>query len=89
MLWASLFLVSGIGLAAGFGPLAYARAVAVAVAAAMIGNAVRAASLFYVENGFVERLHGPAGHEAVGIVSFLLLGAAMLFLVAPRRAKPA
>lgn len=89
MLWASLFLVSGIGLAAGFAPFPYARALAIAVVAALAGNAVRAASLFYVENGFVERLQGPAGHEAVGIVSFLFLAVAILFLVAPRGWRPA
>ncbi|HEX8240641.1 MAG TPA: archaeosortase/exosortase family protein [Allosphingosinicella sp.] len=88
MLWAALFLVSGIGLASGFGLRLYARAVAIAVAVAIAGNAVRAASLFYVENGFVERLRGPVAHEAVGLVSFLMLALAILFCVArrPRRA---
>lgn len=84
MLWASLFLVSAVGLFAGFGPGRYARSIAVAAALATGGNAVRAASLFYVENGFAERLQGPAGHEAVGILTFILLAAAILFLVAPR-----
>jgi exosortase/archaeosortase family protein len=84
MLWASLFLVSGVGVAAGFGPKLYARAVAIAAAMAIGGNAVRAASLFYVENGFVERLRGPIVHQAVGILSFLVIAAAMLLLVAPR-----
>ncbi|HYG48811.1 MAG TPA: archaeosortase/exosortase family protein [Allosphingosinicella sp.] len=84
MLWASLLLVSGIALAAGFGPWRYARAAALAIALAIGGNAVRAASLFYVENGFVERLQGPAGHEAVGLFSFLMLALALLYLVTPR-----
>ncbi len=88
MLWASLFLVSGIALAAGFGPGRYARAAAIAIMLAIVGNAVRAASLFYVENGFVERLQGPAGHEAVGILSFLMLALAILYLVAPREWRP-
>jgi exosortase/archaeosortase family protein len=89
MLWAALFLVSGIGLAAGFGPLLYARAVAIAFALAIAGNAVRAASLFYVEKGFVEPLHGPVGHEAVGIVAFLLLAILAVWLVAPRQWRAA
>lgn len=89
MLWACLFLVSAIGLAAGFGPGRYARAIAVAMVMAVAGNAVRAASLFYVENGFIAPLQGPAWHEAVGLVSFLLLALATLACVAPRRRRPA
>ncbi|HET9639438.1 MAG TPA: archaeosortase/exosortase family protein [Allosphingosinicella sp.] len=88
MLWASFFLVSVIGLAARFGPLRYACALAIALVAAIAGNAVRAASLFYVENGLVERLQGPVGHEAVGILSFLMLAIALLYLVAPRAWRP-
>lgn len=84
MLWAGLFLVSGVGLAAGFGPLRYARAITIAAAVAIAGNAVRAASLFYVENGFAGPLRGPLVHEAVGIVSFAMLALAILYCVAPR-----
>ena len=89
MLWASLFLVSGLGLAAGFRPGAYARALAIALAMAVVGNAVRAASLFYVENGFFQPLRGPVAHEAVGILSFLLLAVGILVLVAPREWRKA
>lgn len=89
MMWASFFLVSLIGVAAGFGPLRYAAALALALLLAVAANAVRAASLFYVENGFVEPLRGPAGHEAVGIMSFLMLAAAIAVLVAPRAWRPA
>lgn len=86
MLWAGLFLVSGVGLAAGFGPRRYARAIVIAVAVAIAGNAVRAASLFYVENGFAGPLQGPLAHEAVGLISFLMLALVTLFCAAPRRA---
>lgn len=86
MLWAGLFLVSAVGLAAGFGLRRYVLAVAVAAAIAIAGNAVRAASLFYVENGFAGPLQGPVAHEAVGLVSFLLLALAILFCVTPRPA---
>ena len=89
MLWASLFLVSTVALAAGFGLLRYVRALAVAVALAVAGNAIRAASLFYVENGLAGPLQGPAAHEAVGLVSFLLLALATLVCVAPRAWRPA
>jgi exosortase/archaeosortase family protein len=88
MLWAALFLASGYGLAAGFGPGRYARAVAIAIVLAIAGNAVRAASLFYIENGFVEALRGPVAHEAIGLVSFALLALGILFCLAPRR-RPA
>lgn len=89
MLWASLFLVSGIGLAAGLRTGHYTRSLALAVALAIAGNAVRAASLFYVENGFVEGLQGPVAHEAVGLAAFLLLALAILACVAPRPGRPA
>jgi exosortase/archaeosortase family protein len=89
MLWAGLLLVSAVGLAAGFGLRRYAQAVVIAAAIAIAGNAVRAASLFYVENGFAGPLRGPVAHEAVGLISFLLLALAILFCVAPRRPSPA
>jgi exosortase/archaeosortase family protein len=88
MLWAASFMVSAIGLAAGFGPWLYARALLVALALAIAGNALRAASLFYVENGFVQRLQGPVVHEAVGIAAFLLLAMMTALLVAPRQWRP-
>lgn len=55
------------------------------MALTIAGNAIRAASLFYVENGFVAHLSGPIAHEAVGIVSFGLLALATAVAVAPRR----
>lgn len=85
MLWAALFLVSAIALAAGFGPWRYAKGIAVALAVTIAGNALRAASLFYVENGFVEGLRGPVVHEAVGVAAFALLGVSVALAVAPKR----
>lgn len=84
MLWASLFLVSGIALAAQFGPLRYARSLALAVGVTIGASALRAASLFYVENGFVARMQGPVWHEAVGIAAFIMLAATLVLAVAPR-----
>ncbi len=74
MLWAALLLVSAIALVARFGPFKYARAVA-----------LRAASLFYLENGFVPRLSGPVAHEAVGIAAFVMVAGLLALMVAPRR----
>lgn len=89
MLWASLFLVSALALAAGFGFARYAAALAIAVAMAIAGNAVRAASLFYLENGFVAPLGGSLAHEAVGLAAFLLFAGLTLWLTAPRQRVPA
>lgn len=88
MLWAATFLASAIGLIAGFGPARYARALLIALALAVAGNVLRAASLFYVENGFVQGLQGPVVHEAVGIAAFVLLAAMTALLVAPRQWRP-
>ncbi|HEU0097654.1 MAG TPA: archaeosortase/exosortase family protein [Allosphingosinicella sp.] len=85
MLWAALFLVSAVALAAGFGFCRYAGAIGIAAAIAIAGNAIRASSLFYLENGLAGPLRGPVAHEAVGLVSFLMLALATLFCVAPRR----
>jgi exosortase len=84
MLWVSLFLVHVLALLARFTLRRYACALAIAVAMAVVGNAVRAASLFYLENGFIAPLHGPIMHEAVGLAAFLLSACLTLILIAPR-----
>jgi exosortase/archaeosortase family protein len=84
MLWVSLFLVSALALAGGFGFARYATSLAVAVVLAVAGNAVRAASLFYLENGFTGPLRGPLAHEAIGLAAFLMFAGLTLWLVAPR-----
>lgn len=78
MLWAALVLASLVALASRQEPLAYARTLALATAIAVFGNALRAASLFYLENGYVERLQGPVAHEAIGVLSFVLVAAAVV-----------
>lgn len=85
MLWASLILASLIALVHGFGPWRYVRTLAVAAAIAVAGNGLRAASLFYLEHGYAAPLGGPVAHEAVGMMAFVLLAAAILMAV-PRRA---
>lgn len=78
MLWAALLLASLIALAQGAGFWRYLRLLLLATVAAVAGNALRAASLFYLENGFVESLRGPVAHEAIGVIAFLMLAAALL-----------
>ena len=78
MLWAALLLANLVALVQGAGFWRYLCLLGIAIVAAVAGNALRAASLFYLENGFVERLRGPVAHEAVGIVAFLMLAAAIL-----------
>jgi len=78
MLWAALMLASLIAFAQGAGLLRYAGLLAIAVAAAVVGNALRAASLFYIQNGFIAPLQGPVAHEAVGIAAFAMLALAIL-----------
>jgi exosortase/archaeosortase family protein len=78
MLWAALMLASLIALAQGAGLVRYGGLLAIAVAASVVGNALRAASLFYLENGFIAPLQGPVAHEAVGIAAFAMLALAIL-----------
>ncbi|MCW4463586.1 exosortase/archaeosortase family protein [Sphingomonas sp. BT-65] len=84
MLWASLVLASIVALAGAQRPLAYARSLLVATAIAILGNALRAASLFYVEHGRIERLQGPVAHEAVGVIAFALVAAGLLAVLRPQ-----
>ena len=73
MLWAALLLASFAALVRGVGWTGYARLFFAAAALAVCANALRAASLFYLENGFVLALAGPWTHEAVGLLSLVLL----------------
>lgn len=86
MLWAALLLASAIALVQRFGFRRYASAMALAVAAAILGNALRAASLFYLENGFIPQLEGPVAHEAVGLAAFAITGAVLIAMLRPRPA---
>jgi exosortase len=84
MLWALLVLGS---LAAALGrasPLRFAAMLAAAVAVAMAGNALRAASLFYIEAGFVAVPGGPAMHEVVGLAAFAVTAVAAVSLLTRR-----
>lgn len=80
MLWAALLLASLIAFARGHGPGRFALLLAGAGLLALVGNALRAAALFYLETGFAPRLAGPAAHEAVGLAAFAIVAAATLAL---------
>lgn len=88
MLWALLVLASLAGVVRALPPHRFALLLLGAVAVAILGNALRAASLFYLEAGFVPGLRGPIVHEAVGLAAFALAGWGALRLV-PQAARPA
>jgi hypothetical protein len=46
---------------------------------------LRAASLFYVESGFIPMLHGPVVHEAVGLAAFAFVAGTAVLLLTRRR----
>ncbi len=85
MLWALLVLASLAGTVFRMPPLRFALLLAGAVAVAIIGNALRAASLFYVESGFIPMMQGPVVHEAVGLAAFAIVAGAAVLLLARRR----
>ena len=88
MLWAMLVLGSLIGFVHQLSAWRLALLLGLAVVAAVLGNALRAASLFYLESGFVPALSGPVVHEAVGLAAFAIVGCATLAMLAgPRSAK--
>lgn len=85
MLWAALLLASALALVERFGPWRHAQVVAAAICIAIAGNALRAASLFYLETGMFAPLEGPVVHEIVGLMAFALLAAATLAVVWRRK----
>lgn len=87
MLWASLLIAHVLALVRRFDARRYAQALILGVLCAVAGNALRAASLFYLENGFVTPLQGPVAHEAVGIAAFVLLGLALAWTLRPGRER--
>ena len=78
MLWAGLLIALMGALARNFGYVQTVLAVLAAIVLTLAGNVLRAASLFFVETGGVSGL--PAwGHEAVGVIAFLMVTAAMMW----------
>jgi exosortase/archaeosortase family protein len=85
MLWTALVLTSAIALIGRFSLLRYGGAVMIAVAITIFGNALRAASLFYLENGFIASMSGAFYHEVIGVMAFGLLAVAIVLAIAPRQ----
>lgn len=88
MLWAMLVLASLAAAIKRLPPIRFALLLVGAVVVAILGNALRAAGLFYLESGFVPVLQGPVTHEAVGLAAFALVGGVGLALMSePMRAQ--
>lgn len=85
MLWAMLVLACLAGTILRARPLRFAVLLAGAVAVAVVGNALRAASLFYLESGFVPMMRGQAIHEAIGLAAFAIVAGAAVPLLSGRR----
>lgn len=85
MLWALLVLASVVGTVRRLPPMRFALLLSGAVVVAVLGNALRAASLFYVESGFVPMLHGGAAHEAVGLAAFAIVAGGAVALLTHQR----
>jgi exosortase/archaeosortase family protein len=85
MLWALLVLASLAAAIRALPPVRFALLLVGAVWVAIVGNALRAASLFYVESGFVPIIHGPVAHEAVGLAAFGLVAVGAVTLLSCRR----
>jgi exosortase/archaeosortase family protein len=81
MLWAGLLLTLTGGVLFRFGPMRMSLAVAGAAIVLVLGNVLRASSLFYVEAGLLPRAPG-WWHEAVGIFAFALSAIAILWVLA-------
>ncbi len=79
MLWAALLLTSILSLIGQVGPIRYGAALIITALMAIFANALRASSLFYLETGFIPAMQGPVFHELVGISSFVILGAGLVF----------
>lgn len=88
MLWTGLLFTLAVCLIHRFRPSLVAAAMAISLAMTLLGNALRAASLFYLETApFAERLAafdpsiGRWGHEAAGLAAFAMTMAATLMIL--------
>lgn len=81
MLWAGLLIAFMGALALRLSVLHTVLITVVAVVLTVLGNVLRAASLFVIETGMIAGVPVWA-HEAVGVVSFLMAAACVLWLLA-------
>jgi exosortase/archaeosortase family protein len=84
MLWAGLLLASGVAYLACFDAWRYLTALGLAAGLAVLGNVLRASSLFWIEAGVVP-LHVAALHEATGLAAFGLTAVMILLAVGQLR----
>lgn len=77
MLWAGLLVTLFISLIYRFSFFKTSMAIVVASIFVLLGNVLRASSLFYLETGTIS-LEQPWLHEGVGVSAFLLVVAAIV-----------
>jgi exosortase/archaeosortase family protein len=77
MLWAGLLITLFVCLVYRFSLLKTAVAIVIALLIVLIGNVLRASSLFYLETGALS-FEQPWMHDGIGIAAFLLIAAGIL-----------
>ncbi len=87
MLWAGLFLACALAALARLGAARTLLAVTLAGVIVVLANALRAASLFYMETGLVKL--PPWAHGGMGMVCFVGAAAAILYAVQAVKGRPA
>jgi exosortase len=87
MLWGALFLASALAFLAKLPDRRYLLLVGAAIPLTIFANALRAASLFYVEADAAAITFVPAAHGLIGVAAFAMLAAALVSL--GHRLRPA
>lgn len=87
MLWAGLLIALIGSLVMNFDSIRTAIALAASVALMIVSNAIRAASLFFMETGRLAALPD-WGHEAVGIAAFAMAAAVLLWTMSKLESGP-
>lgn len=77
MLWAGLLMTLFVSMVYQFSLLKTAMAIVIACVFVLIGNVLRASSLFYLETGAIS-FEEPWMHEGIGVAAFLLIAAGIL-----------
>ena len=80
MLWGALFLASALALMARLPLRRYALLLAATIPLTIFANALRAASLFYLEADAAALSLPPAAHELTGLAAFTMLAVSVLAL---------
>lgn len=84
MLWAGCFLASAVALLQSVSTARYIVSLVLAAAFAVVANAVRAASLVYVEAGVFPLANPDWVHPAAGVAAFVMSSAALLVCMQAR-----